>query len=222
MGAEEGAGVLHAQVALDIDSKRSPSGASAATAAPISSASDAREPVLVEAGEPEGQRADHEAADQALDRLVRERCAGRAGARPNMRPADVGAGVGDEGARPGRRRAGRRRDRAGRAAAPRATSGMPIQRTPSSVTAIDERDMPVAPAARRRTKAKRNGKDATRTSSIGRWSPKWAASDQRRPRRASRRSRIGRTGASIEKSSRRQTTPIAIIGDREDAAAARR
>ena len=45
-----------------------------------------REPVLVEAGEPEAHGADQEAADQPLDRLVGARSSGAILWLPNMRP----------------------------------------------------------------------------------------------------------------------------------------
>ena len=67
-----------------IDSKRSPSGAIAATAAPRSSV-DPGEPILVQAGEPDAHRADHEATYHPSSVLLGERL-GAIRWLPNMRP----------------------------------------------------------------------------------------------------------------------------------------
>ena len=96
VGAEEGAGVLFAEVALQHRLEEVADRGDGGDGGADDQGVHAREPVLVEAGEPEAHGADQEAADQALDRLV----GGDAGGDPvaaEHAAGRVGGGVGDEG-----------------------------------------------------------------------------------------------------------------------------
>src|SRR5688572_14944398 len=70
VGAEEGAGVLGAEVALEQRLEEVADRGDGGYGGADDQGVHAGEPVLVQAGEPEAHGADHEAADQALDRLV--------------------------------------------------------------------------------------------------------------------------------------------------------
>ena len=160
-GTEQGAGVLAAEVSLqhrlEEVADRRDRGDRGADDHRVGS----REPVLVKACEPERHRADHEAPDQALERLVRRE--GRGDLVRAEHPARrVGPGVGREGAdqdatnsaapwfgRPEARRRGR--------------AGSRSRRSPSNV------DAPSRRRSRRRCrrsapKAKITGKATARTS----------------------------------------------------------
>ena len=141
VGAEEAPGVLHLEVALDRPTRtgrpparRAPPGRRSA-ARPSRSASPGR-------GRRTRTRAWRRGArHQALERLVGRDLRRERRAAVDA-PAEVGAGVADEGARPARRSParpvrsrGRPRARA-RAARSRAPSRSPIQRTPNIVAAI--------------------------------------------------------------------------------------
>ena len=227
MGAEERPVSFVPASRLTKDSNRSPTGAATATPSPSRSASRARQPVLVGAGEPGREdRRDH--PDRAGPRRscsatrAARACAGRTSGRRCTRRCRRRT------CRRGCRRGSRRRA-AGRAAARRGRAPAPIQTTPKIVSA-----MPSVPGAALQQRDREEHREHAPRTRAGRGSrrPQYAAAmtpddaeEAGQPHRldvarTGRTARRGRGSPATASASANQIPPSTMIvdanGDRRD------